>query len=343
MLRILIDTCVWLELAKSRKQKATLGVIEELVQMGEISLILPRTILQEFERNKDRIIKEAGRSLSDLFKNVKKVVADFGDADKKGLALDVLNDVDYKIPLLGEAAVDSVGRIEALFEISEVLDVSNEAKLRAVDRGSQKKAPFVRGKNGTNDALLIETYGDVVRSDAECLNQYAFVTFNTHDFGNPDGDQREPHPDIAELFEAANSHFFIQIVTALERFQADLVTDLMLEHDWYEESRPLGEISDAISELLDKIWYNRHKVWEEKIENGEIDLVDKETFPVKDHARRPIQKDVWKRATEAAAMKEKEYGIENLGPWDDFEWGMMNGKLSALRWVLGDDWDMLDT
>jgi hypothetical protein len=36
-------------------------------------------------------------------------------------------------------------------------------------------------------------------------------------------------------------------------------------------------------------------------------------------------------------------GEENLGPYDDFEWDMVNGKLSALRWVLSEDWDMLDT
>jgi len=27
----------------------------------------------------------------------------------------------------------------------------------------------------------------------------------------------------------------------------------------------------------------------------------------------------------------------------DFEWGMINGKLSAIRWMLGEEWDMLDT
>ena len=52
---------------------------------------------------------------------------------------------------------------------------------------------------------------------------------------------------------------------------------------------------------------------------------------------------VWERALAAAKRTEDEVGVENLGPWDDFEWGMLNGKLSALRWVMGDDWDMLDT
>lgn len=56
-----------------------------------------------------------------------------------------------------------------------------------------------------------------------------------------------------------------------------------------------------------------------------------------------IHEGVWKQAERAARATEEQYGEDELGPWDDFEWGMINGKLSALRWVLGEDWDMLDT
>jgi hypothetical protein len=48
-------------------------------------------------------------------------------------------------------------------------------------------------------------------------------------------------------------------------------------------------------------------------------------------------------AKRAAKRVEKKYGRKSLGPYTDFDWGMINGKLSALRWVLGDEWDMLDT
>ena len=71
-------------------------------------------------------------------------------------------------------------------------------------------------------------------------------------------------------------------------------------------------------------------------------------MPESEYSQSPYNQDqtldtVWKTALEAAKRTEEEIGIENLGPWDDFEWGMISGKLSAVRWVLGDEWDMLDS
>ena len=51
---------------------------------------------------------------------------------------------------------------------------------------------------------------------------------------------------------------------------------------------------------------------------------------------------IWEGALSSAKKVEELYGIENL-EFDAFEWGMINGKLSALRWVIGDEWDNLDT
>ena len=53
--------------------------------------------------------------------------------------------------------------------------------------------------------------------------------------------------------------------------------------------------------------------------------------------------EIWKMAKKNAEKIKEKYGEQNMGPYTDFEWGMLNGKLSALRWVLGDEWDMLDT
>ena len=72
----------------------------------------------------------------------------------------------------------------------------------------------------------------------------------------------------------------------------------------------------------------RSLIRDEKVECGEADSPTTEIRHRRDEARARIV---------------ETYGAENVGPWDDWDWGFVHGKLSALRWVLGDEWDFLDT
>lgn len=91
--------------------------------------------------------------------------------------------------------------------------------------------------------------------------------------------------------------------------------------------RSMEEVADVVEELFEKIWFDRHLSLRYRVEQG-IDTVDPQ---------------IWAGALKSAERVIRKYGEKNLGPYSDFEWGMLNGKLSALRWVLGDEWDMLDT
>jgi HNH endonuclease len=112
--------------------------------------------------------------------------------------------------------------------------------------------------------------------------------------------------------------------TAFER----LVERILARGQGSEETRRSDvEILEVLGEFFDKVWYDRHMNWRYRVESGG-DIADPK---------------IWEVAHEAAQRKLAKYGKNQLGPWDDFEWGMLNGKLSALRWVLGDEWDFLDT
>lgn len=87
-----------------------------------------------------------------------------------------------------------------------------------------------------------------------------------------------------------------------------------------------AEIHEAAEEFFEKVWWNRHQM----------------VMDLHNSGKHPLTPEILKTATERAKEIENKYGRDNL-IWDDFEWGMVNGKLSALRWVGGSEWDFLDT
>jgi len=344
MFKMLIDTCVWLDLAKDQRQVPVLGVVEEMIKRDMIALIVPQVVLSEFRRNRERVANESARSLSTHFRLVKDAVDKIGgDKKRVNLVLSHLNDVDHKIPIVGGTAVSTLDRIEKLLNASKITEPTEAVKLQAVQRAVEKRAPFRRDKNAMADAIIIETYAECVRDKKAQGVRFAFITHNKSDFSVENGNQRLPHPDFAGFFSRIKSLYFINLPEALRRVDPSLVADITFEHTWTQEPRGLTEILEAEDLLFNQVWYNRHWGLRVGVQDGRIKVVDKETYPRRPGAQETVQRDVWKRALEAARRVERRYGKKNLGPWDDFEWGMVNGKLSALRWVLGDEWDMLDT
>jgi hypothetical protein len=97
--------------------------------------------------------------------------------------------------------------------------------------------------------------------------------------------------------------------------------------DPFNIRRSHRDILRIVNQLTEKVWWNRHQIWLENISAGTEQIRCEEIFAA---------------AKKAARRVERKYGKRNLG-WNDLDWGVLNGQLSALRWVTGDEWDMLDT
>lgn len=215
--------------------------------------------------------------------------------------------------------------------------------LAAAKRALDKRAPFHKSKNSIGDAILIELYAVALADCKDKRNRYAFVTHNKHDFSSGSGDERAPHPDIASLFNGSCSTYSVNLNLLLNELVPEWIEELLAEYEYEDEPRRLSELVKLERRFGLQVWYNRHREQRIALKEGRSKIVPFAQWFRQECDANDISDECWPGDLEAAIRAEEELGAENLGPWSDFELGVINGKLNAIRWVLGYELDMLGT
>ena len=188
MLRLLVDTSTWLDLARRRDGQKWIVPLRVLMSQGKLELLVPSLVIAEFERNRSRVEASVTTSVTDRFRQLRTDVVEYGDTEH----LQILEDMSRQIPLV------SSGTLQNFVEVSELLDSGCRLEVTSIEiegamnRGLENKAPYRLTKNSTADALIIELYGSALRQADHLGDQQCFVTSNYLDFSELNGDRRRP-------------------------------------------------------------------------------------------------------------------------------------------------------
>lgn len=331
MLHLLVDTSTWLDLAKRRDGQRWIVAVRVLVHQKEIELLVPPVVIEEFARNRERVETSMTSTVAQRFKLIKQDLDGYGGADYEH-ALTVIEGLAHEVPLIGAMTTRNFQEVLELLQKGRVIEPTDDEHRQVVARGLSKQAPFHRSRNSVADALLIELYSTAVGQVDLDAEPHGFVTSNSEDFSLPNGDRREPHPDLADLFTDGGSSYALGVdglnAILLGHFGEEL-EELFTESDFQEEPRRLTEIGEAEREMFDRLWYHHSLQHEYQLRAAGEDAEVERLQAIAGRGRSRVEETYTQSG--------------QLGPYTDFELGMLNGKLSALRWVLGSEWDFLDT
>ncbi len=205
--------------------------------------------------------------------------------------------------------------------------------LKGISKNKVSGLAFITNQEiSLNQRKELKTLGKPHKIDVFHLERIAHILDNPKNYG-----VRLEFIDIEMTREEQLAYFVIkdEKMTDLTEKIETLMLDYSnfknsfnnVEDSEFFEDRTLQEVIEEIDRLRDQIWYNRHQGLKYRVENKET----------------TVDPEIWKGALKAAKEVEEKYGEENLWHESDFEWGMLNGKLSALRWLIGNEWDILDT
>lgn len=338
MIKVLVDTCVWIDLLDDYRMRPRLKAFIHLVRQGEMDLILPQLVVDEFQRNKYNTLKAISGGFANQINTTGKLARKFMRTPPSMDVARHLEDLSEQMKREGEAAAREIGEVEQFFKSVPLLQTTDDARIRASRRAERKLAPFHNTRNSMADALILEVFREAMEADPDPDNLFVFVTSNHTDFSQPEGDRRTHHTDLTEFFPAPRARYATDLSSILAPFGQDLVDRYTPAE--FDEPRRKTEVMDMIDRLEDIHRYHEIRAREALVEAGRLVVVEDD--PRGRRNRLPvgqIRRSAVERHRRQLATLEAKLDDDDKRELDEYERGELAGRMAALEWLLGEEWD----
>jgi hypothetical protein len=347
---VVLDTNAWINLANGTDPSRMLLALHRGVMEGEVIVILPTVIIDEWEKGKHKLLlggslktfDEISKGFGTLLKSISKDESfshieenDFVFEDPvkvniwelfKGLSANFNNGRKIVENLIKENA----SLIDEIFEhySTRRIEIKNSVALKAAKFAVAKKAPF-GNKNSFIDALILFSFIEYAKINH--LYYTHFVTYNVDDFCEKRNQKYFLHKDLVEEFDKSGVEFHQSVAAALNSIYQNVEYQNGEFFDYLNEIKFYETASEAIEKEEESIFREAtctqclHPIYFHRIDLSDINtVVSKQQLEfdfVKDIVPRK-SKHLFSRITAGiCAYCESEYfvcvGCDELNEFDD--------------------------
>ncbi|MFY0630001.1 MAG: DUF4935 domain-containing protein [Flavobacteriaceae bacterium] len=252
---ITLDTNTWIYLANGTEPVRLLNYIVKEVDKGNITVLLPRIVIDEWENQKDKTVRQGSikhfNEIKIALDKILKLLGDKGEKeiinflleeeDEKDYFKDFIENFNKRKKEIENAVTDNIKLIDDLFKNKAIIiEIKDDIYKKSGQFALEKKAPF-KLKNSFADALILFSFLEYVESNS--IENSIFISYNTDDFCEKKDGKKSLHTDLRNEFTQANSRFYKIVGEALNTIEKDIVSkeelalieELQNESNWNEE------------------------------------------------------------------------------------------------------------
>jgi len=237
---LLIDTNIFITSITNFREEHLIDQLEKLVDMRLIEILVPETLLEEWNKKKMQTID-----------HYKKTSIEFARlaAGNENYVIDVEEQVRKKSE-----------RIDKLLSDPVKIKLSKKTKLYTTNQSLAYKAPFHTGKTNLKDALIYFSTLEYLKSKR--IKEYVFITNNGTDFGDNGNKSKGLHPDLIK--KEIKCNYFSALGQFFHAYKGEFNVHFEKIRNDFSPSKPIVLVSQQKLNLLEYL-YKVLRICESKI------------------------------------------------------------------------------